>query len=501
MTTIRRSIYKYPFFYTTLSLGVLGLVFRLIDKFGISDLLFIISALMAIVIGFNRMLYILRHGFFGIPALPLIGILTSLLLKETEAVAILAILLSTEQAAFSWVQARSSKKTSLLQMKHVQLVRFLDTASLPYVVLVVLIGGAVWTISGDAVRFLEVIAAASSAALILVPPLGILRGISKLKFQGISLPNAMVFEKLADVKTIVLRKSVALTYQDVEVVAVQPFGRHTKSEVIKIAAALSSQSEHHISKAIIAHTGTTQKVDRAKHSTEINGQGIMGRMKGSELIIGRASFLIKHDIDVGSTTTKNDGPEVFVGQDGELLGVIAFKETARSDAKGIEKSLRKTGVRKILLVSGSRNKAVAAIAKLAGIKDYHGDVVPNDIIQLIEDAESKPVAFVGDTVREEAVSTAADVSISVNKTSQSSSISITDYSPTKLITTFGVAKKTVRSIQKEVLIMLFVSLLLVLGAATGKASPLQAAGLHLIFLVFYIVIETVRNSKVKHLPQ
>jgi hypothetical protein len=62
-----RSIRKYPYFYSTLFLGLFGLLFRFLNKSGLSDICFITSALVAAAVGFSRTLYILRHGYFGIP--------------------------------------------------------------------------------------------------------------------------------------------------------------------------------------------------------------------------------------------------------------------------------------------------------------------------------------------------------------------------------------------------------------------------------------------------
>lgn len=501
MTRISRSIRKYSFFYSTILLGSLGLLFAYLKKPGISDLCFIISSLTALVVGTLRLLDTLKHGYYGLPLLQLIAITAALLLKNPETAALLALMLSIEQTAFTWYQRKISKKMALLHIKHSPFLRFLDVVNLPFTVLVILIGGAVWTVSGETTRFLEVVASASSAPLLLFAPIGLVSGMNKLRNLGINLRSAIVFEKLADVKSVVLRKSGVLTEHDVAVSSVKPFGKHTKQEVLKVASALASQSEHRLAQAIVAYAGTAQKVDRAKHATEIQSQGIVGRMKGLDLIIGRSSLIAAHNVSAPSDQVKNDGPVVYVAQNGELLGVISFKEEMLVGAKNLNQKLRKSGISRIALASGSNTSAVAAVAKLAGITQYYGDVDADDIISLLDDSKDTPVAFVGDEERDEAIATAADISLSVVPGENGSYLAFEDYSPTKLVSAFTIAKRTMRNTQRTVFVTLLLSLLIVLFAATGKLSPVQSAGLNVSLLVFYLGIRSVTGLRAERTQQ
>lgn len=501
MTRIRRSFRKYPFFYSTVSFGLLGLLLTYVNRSGISDLCFIISALTALVVGTIRLRDILRHGYYGIPLLQITSIITALLLKELEVAALLAIILSTEEVAFTWYRRNQNKKISMLQIKHAPFIRFLDVVSLPFVVLVLLIGGAMWTISGEVNRFLEVVASASTAPLLLFAPIGFVNGLNKLKSLGLNIPNVSALEKLADVKSIILRKSGVLTEEKVTVSSVRTVGKHTKSDVLKVAAALASQSNHRLAQAIVAHVGSAQKVDRAKHANEVQGQGLLGRMKGLDLIIGRSSFLKAHDVSILEKQSKSGEPEVFVAQDGRLLGIIYFKEIPIEGTKNLAKKLHVAGVTNVFLASGSNTSAVAAVAKRAAITSYFGDTDADDVIRLLDECKDKPIAFIGNTQRDDAIATAADLSISVLPLEKSSSLSINNYSPLKLVTGFEIAKKTVATTQRGVFLTLFVSLLLVLVAATGRLTPVQAAGLNLGLLVAVLGINVITGLRVKSSPQ
>jgi P-type E1-E2 ATPase len=498
LTRLRRFVRKYPNF-SFVALGtLLGTLFSAINKHGISNLLFASVSIVSLIPAVKKSSDTLRYGYFGIYLLPILGIITALVLKETETAALLALLISIEKPAVDLVLKRSKpveqKGISLRVVRHAPFVRLLDKASLPYMILVILIGGGVWVAAKDSSRFLEIIAAASTAPLLLAAPIVITTGVNKLFGSGIKLTSAVVFERLGSTQTLVLKKTGLLVSEDNNVSKVVAFGKNTKQDVVRVAAALASSSSHHLANAIVEYAGEHQKINRAKHVQETQGMGLEGRMKSINLLIGSMSFLESRGIEPPKKRIDDTGPIVYVAENDEVIGYISFEETLLPGVKDLRKQLDAIGISKTIITSGSSLESTSYVAKQAGFKTWHAEAKPSEIIGIIGQITERPVTFVGDDVKDAAIMTAADVSIASTELPTTAQVAIKDFSPVKLLESLKISKQAMRKSWLLSVGGLCMALLIIVVAASGLLSPVQTAAINILFSLTIVLASSKSSS-------
>src|SRR5665213_2530849 len=155
-------------------------------------------------------------------------------------------------------------------------VRLADRYSLPFTVLAYAIASAVWVLSGQAVRFLEVIIVATPCPLLLAAPIALISGMARASRYGINVKTGSALERLAEAKTIAFDKTGTLTRGQLEVDGITTYGGYSKDEVLGLAASLEQNSNHVLAQAIV-RGAQSQKVrfSRSNHVHEVAGQGVM----------------------------------------------------------------------------------------------------------------------------------------------------------------------------------------------------------------------------------
>ena len=130
-------------------------------------------------------------------------------------------------------------------------VRLADRYSIPFTILAFFIAGGAWIMSGDSMRFLEVLVVATPCPLILGAPIALISGISRAARHGIIIKNGGAIERLADVKTVAFDKTGTLTIGKPSVKKVTAFGKNKISDVLSYAAALEQNSNHVLAQAVV----------------------------------------------------------------------------------------------------------------------------------------------------------------------------------------------------------------------------------------------------------
>lgn len=479
-------IRKYSFFSVVLALGSMGITLAILDRWTLSNALFAFIALLALVIAAKRSLDTLRHGYYGIYMLPILGIVTALFIKDFETAAALGFIISLEQTLTDMVLKTKSNSASLNAARHAPFVRFLDKASLPLSVMVFLIAGGVWLATRDTGRFLEVIASASTSPLVLTAPIIMIAGTRNLKRTGINISSAAIIERAFEVKTVLLKKTGVLTSSKLEVSSVVAYGNFTKEHVTRIASALATGSDHTTAQAITSYANTKQKVNSAKHTQETLGEGISGRMKGVAFHMGRLSYLERLGISGPGQATKIKKPVVFIAEGATVIGAIEFNDSLLPGANKLARKLHKLGIKTIELVSGTSEKSTQSVAKSAAISTAYGDMTTSSIIRLFDD-KKRPIAFVGSDNSDEPAATAADLSIATVPLA-GFDISIEDYTPGVLVQAFKIAKRTFKLARALSLIGLVAVLGVLVIASTGILQPAQAVLLNGVITMLSIVL-------------
>lgn len=362
-------------------------------------------------------------------------------------------------------------------------VRLADRYSIPFTIAAYIIAGAVWIISGHAIRFLEVIIVATPCPLLLAAPIALISGMSRASKYGIIVKTGSALEKLAEVQTIAFDKTGTLTAGKPKVADITTYGSYKKNDVLALAASLELASGHVLAQAIVS-AAADKKISmvKAKHVKETAGHGLEARLKNQTILVGRLSYIQSNGVELPpafkaaafkQTTT-------FVAVNGKLAGAITFTDEIRPESQATLTALRRLGVKRMIMITGDNITVAKQTAKQLGINDVYAEALPGEKVHSVEQIEDRPAAFVGDGVNDAPVLTAADIGIALGArgstaASESADVVILLDDLSKVATSVAIAKRTFRIASQSILVGIGISLVLMIAFASGKFSPLLGA--------------------------
>ena len=375
-------------------------------------------------------------------------------------------------------------------------VRLTDRYSIPFTIVSFAIAGTAWAISGDPVRFLQVIVVATPCPLLLAAPIALISGMSRAAKHGIIIKNGSSLERLAEVKTIAFDKTGTLTHGTPVVGIITEFKPFKRDEILSAAASLEQDSTHILARAIVNEARDKNlKVVKAKQLKELPGHGLSGRVGKSNVLAGKLSFLKENDVSIPDDFNMEDlkTTVTFVAIDNKLAGIIAFSDEIRAESKPMLTKLRSLGVKNFLMVTGDNKSAATSVAKTLNITQVVYEALPADKVRALEDAQPGPVAFVGDGVNDAPVLTASDVGIALGArgstaASESADVVIMLDDIGQVAKAVDIAKQTFKIAKQAILIGIGLSIAMQFVFFTGRFRPVIGAALQEIVDVLVIFI-------------
>lgn len=364
-------------------------------------------------------------------------------------------------------------------------VRLADKYAIPFTIVSFGIAGSAWAISGESIRFLEVLVVATPCPLILAAPIAIISGMSRAAKHGIIIKTGSALEKLAEVQTIAFDKTGTLTRGKPEVDQVKTYHGFKQGEVLSLAAALEEGSNHVLANAIVDKARTSKAPQqKAKHVKELSGNGLVAKIGSKEVIVGRLSLMSEYSVTLPKAFSAKDiqSTAAFVAIDQKLAGVITFKDELRPETKTTLQKLRGLGIKNMMLVTGDHTAVAKSVAKQVGIKDFHAEALPGDKILALENVSKRPVAFVGDGVNDAPVLTVSDLGIALGArgstaASESADVVILMDDLDHVAQSRAIAKRTFFIAQQSIAVGIGLSVILMLIFATGKFKPIYGAAI------------------------
>jgi len=362
-------------------------------------------------------------------------------------------------------------------------VRLADRYSIPFTIAAYAIAITVWVITGEAIRFLEVIIVATPCPLLLAAPIALISGMTRASRYGIIVKTGSALEKLSLARSIAFDKTGTLTKGELTIDELQTFGAYTETEVLGLAASLEQSSNHIMASAIIKGARARKvNLTKAKHVKEISGRGVMATVKGQPVLVGRLSLLEEYGVKLPSKfkPTSITQTAVYVAIDGQLAGIIKLSDELRPESKATLQRLHKLGLTNAIMITGDNVTTANKIAKQLGIDHVYAETLPADKLRLLEAIKDRPLIFVGDGVNDAPALTAADIGIALGArgstaASESADMVIMLNDLGRVATAIAIAKRTFWIAKQSILIGIGISLALMLIFSTGKFSPLMGA--------------------------
>ncbi|MDZ4741481.1 MAG: heavy metal translocating P-type ATPase [Alphaproteobacteria bacterium] len=298
----------------------------------------------------------------------------------------------------------------------------------PAVIAVAMVAFAAWSIWGPEPRVsygliaaVAVLIIACPCALGLATPMSIMVGVGRGAQSGVLIKNAEALERLEKIDTLIVDKTGTLTEGKPKVVAVEPALSVSRDELLRVAAALETSSEHPLAAAIVrAAQEAKLSLPAVERFESVTGKGVTGTIEGKSAAIGNAKLVaslgLKPDeLEPVAEKLRNEGATaMFVVLDGKPAGVIAVADPIKTTTAAAIAALKAEGIR-VIMVTGDNRTTAGAVARQLGIEDIRADVLPEQKSEIVEKlrAEGRIVAMAGDGVNDAPALAAADVGIAM----------------------------------------------------------------------------------------
>ena len=276
-------------------------------------------------------------------------------------------------------------------------------------------------------------------------PLAFTAAISRAAKRGVIVKGSKAFEQLSRLKYILTDKTGTLTRGKPKVVDIKAYSPWSTEQVVERFGMGASESRHMVSRAILEYMAERHLLIHAPHeSTEVPGQGITFSHDTQHMFIGRLSYaqLQGHHIDPAVTrdiaVEKDAGRGIVVLViDGEVAGLISYRDEIRPRVKEIIADTKELGVREWHMLTGDNERAAAAVVRELGIDDFHANMTPETKVAFIKEFQEKHrahsrhkrqqvVGYIGDGVNDAAALALVDVSIAMGGIGSDAAIEAAD---------------------------------------------------------------------------
>jgi len=376
--------------------------------------------------------------------------------------------------------------------------RFVDTFAKYYTpvvmvlaILVCLIPGA---ITGDwsiwFYRSLVLLVIACPCALVISTPVSVVSGLTAMARRGVLIKGGAYLEIVGKLRALAVDKTGTITRGRPEVTEVIPLTEKSSEEIVKIAGAIDTHSDHPIAIAITDYAKAQNiELSSATSYQSQTGRGADGTLDGHHYFVGNHRYT--HELGVCSEEIESrlHGVEskglsvVVVGHKphddcpGNVLGIIAVGDTIREDAKAAIASLHAVGIEQIVMLSGDNQTTVNAIAKQAGIDEAKGDLLPDQKIENVRKLLEKYdyVGMVGDGVNDAPAMASASLGIAMGAAGTDTAIETADMALmtddlSKISEAIHLGRRALGIIKFNIVFALLIKAIFLVLAFTGHTS-------------------------------
>jgi Zn2+/Cd2+-exporting ATPase len=264
---------------------------------------------------------------------------------------------------------------------------------------------------------------ASPCALVISTPASILAAIASGARRGVLFKGGVHLEQTAGIKVVAFDKTGTLTTGSPSLTGIRPFGGTSEDDLLRIAAAIESRSEHPLASAIVKAAQKRRLVlPPASEFQSISGQGVEACVDDRSVWIGNERLFrerrIPIPLEILSEVRKleNEGQTVMmVRSEEEWLGLLAVADTLRDDAAQIVARLKELGVERVVMLTGDNERVASNIAAKTGVDEFHAGMLPQDKAAVMKSLCKKygPTAMVGDGVNDAPALATANVGIAM----------------------------------------------------------------------------------------
>lgn len=338
----------------------------------------------------------------------------------------------------------------------------------PAVMLAAFVTFLIWFIFGPEPAFTFALANAIAVLIIACPcamglatPTSIMVGTGRGAEMGVLFRRGDALQSLRDADIIAFDKTGTLTIGKPVLSQFHTFGNQSADEMLALAAALESRSEHPIATAVVqAAEDKRLKQPEVKDFEAVPGFGVSGIVDGLAVHVGAERFMKKLGIDVSTgaeaaaAMTAKAQSVLYMARDGALVAAFSVADELKPTTKATIDALHKLGL-KVAMITGDSKVVANAIAKELGIDEVSAEVLPDGKVEALKRlaGSDRKIIFVGDGINDAPALAAADVGVAVGTGTdiaiESADVVLMSGDLTAVVDAIALSKATIRNIRQN----------------------------------------------------
>ncbi|TGL50807.1 cadmium-translocating P-type ATPase [Leptospira wolffii] len=317
-------------------------------------------------------------------------------------------------------------------------------------------------------------------ALVISIPLGYFGGIGAASKNGILVKGSNYLDVMASIQNVVMDKTGTLTEGVFEVQEVEIQSEFEKKKILDYINLIESKSTHPIAIAISNYIGKINNDIAFGDLEDIPGFGIKAQVDRKEVLVGNFKLLEKFDVPFDINASSFVNTTIAISVDRKFAGYLIISDKIKEDSEEAISELHRLDIRTMIL-SGDKSSVVGSVAESIGVKEYFGDLLPEDKVDKVKTikARKESVAFVGDGVNDAPVAAVSDAGIAMgglgsDATIEISDIVIQDDRPTKIPMAVKIGRETRRIVWQNISLTFAVKIVVLILGAGGLATMWEA---------------------------
>lgn len=333
-------------------------------------------------------------------------------------------------------------------------------------------------------RALVLLVVACPCALVISTPVSIVSALAGAARQGVLVKGGVHLERLASVRVVAFDKTGTATTGQLHVDATRSAEGYSDADVLALAAAVESQSEHPVAAAVVrAARAHALLIPPAQDVRALPGLGVEGTVDGAVVVCGTPRLFSERgwltpDWDARSRDLVDRGlSPVIVARDGVTIGALGLRDRPRPDAAAAVAALRRNGLSRVVMITGDHASPAAAVGLELAVDDVRAGQLPHQKVDAIRSLQRQygPVAMIGDGINDAPALAAADVGIAMGAMGSHAALETADIALmndelSKVPYAIRLSRATLTNIRANVAISLGLKVVFIVLAVAGVAT-------------------------------
>lgn len=357
-----------------------------------------------------------------------------------------------------------------------------------------LLAGTTWFLTRNIAKTVSTLMVDYSCAMKLSAPIAVLAAMKEAAELGISVKGGKYLETVAEADTVIFDKTGTLTYANPVLEKVYAMQDFSEKFVLQTAACLEEHFPHPLGRAVVKaaeYAGLHHPENHTKVEYQV-AHGIASSIDSKKVCIGSAHFIFDDEkipcpekvIEIQKESMGSGKSLLYLSYDGKLAGVLLIGDPIRPEAKDVVSYLKRTGIKRCIMITGDTEGAAKKIAESAGLDFWKAQALPEDKVSLIKEEKKAghKVIMLGDGINDAPALATADVGIAIEGCSSiagdTADIVLTESGLKSLALTRVLGQRLLSKINKNNVQIIEINSLLLIMGIMGLISPQLAAILH-----------------------